>query len=114
MITGGAKVAGVDPTTKRGRQWWVDGCGGNESDIFIDGFAPIFTPSGDSAEYFEDLQLCLVKETPKALMGSKKKKIRTKRGKKGKSKKGKKGKKGKTNRKTKRRRQIRGGGCGLT
>lgn len=73
-IKAGAKVAGVDPNTDKGRQWWVNGCGGNEDSYFIEGYGPVFTPGGDEPEYFEDLQMCLIKETPKAFRASLKKK----------------------------------------
>lgn len=78
-IKAGAKVAGVDPNTDKGRQWWVNGCGGNEDSYFIEGYGPVFTPGGDEPEYFEDLQMCLIKETPKAFRASLKKKKKKKR-----------------------------------
>jgi len=78
-IKAGAKLAGVDPNTDKGRQWWTNGCGGDEDSDFIDGFAPVFTPGGDEPEYFEDLQMCLIKETPKAFSASLKKKKKKKK-----------------------------------
>ena len=72
-IKAGAKLAGVDPGSDNGRKWWVDGCGGDEGSLFIDGYAPVFSPSGSDHEYFEDLLMCLIKETPKAFSAGKKK-----------------------------------------
>ena len=56
-IKTGSKMAGVDPSTKTGRKWWVDGCGGDEDMPFIESYAPVFTPSGPYEEYFEDENL---------------------------------------------------------
>ena len=72
-IKAGAKLAGVDPNTDKGRQWWINGCGGDEDSYFIEEYTPVFTPGGDEPEYFQDLQMCLIKETPKAYQAKKKK-----------------------------------------
>ena len=84
-IKTGSKMAGVDPSTKKGRKWWVDGCGGDEDSPFIESYGPVFTPSGAYHEYFEDLQMCLIKECPKAFQAKKKKKKRSQKKKKDKS-----------------------------
>ena len=47
----------------------------------------ISTKWGDEPEYFEDLQMCLIKETPKAFQASLKKKKKNKSKKKSKKKK---------------------------
>ena len=75
MISGAAKAGGVDPTNKKGRKWWVDGCGGNESDFFIQNYGPSFYPGGgwidkssgenlkpDETAYFNDLLMCIGRE----------------------------------------------------
>jgi hypothetical protein len=86
-IKAGAKLTGVDPNTGDGRKWWVNGCGGDEDSYFIQEWAPVFTPSGDERDYFEDLLMCLVKETPQHAPASLKKKKRKKSKKKSKKKK---------------------------
>ena len=78
-IKTGSKMAGVDPSTKKGRQWWIDGCGGDEDSPFIESYGPVFTPSGPYYEYFEDLQMCLIKECPKAFQAKMKKKKKKKK-----------------------------------
>ena len=77
-ISAGAKAGGVDPTNKKGRKWWVDGCGGDEEDFFVKGYVPSFYPGGgwidkdsginskpDETAYFNDLLMCIGTETAK-------------------------------------------------
>ena len=78
-IKAGAKLAGVDPNTDKGRQWWVNGCGGDEDSYFIEEYTPVFMPGGDEPEYFEDLQRCLIKETTQHGKSSLKKKKKSKK-----------------------------------
>lgn len=108
-ITVGMKGLGSDPSTSKGREWWLSGMGcTNESEPVIAGYRVSFEPQGEYKLYFENFKDCL-NEQLGDMKGSKKKGRRTKKkkgskGKKGKSKgKGKgKGKGKKTRRRTRR------------
>ena len=91
-INAGIKSLGVDPSTDKGRKWWLLGMGcTDESEPVILSNTVSFEAAGDSHLYFENFKTCLNEQLIK---GSKKKKAR-------KTKKGKKGQKGKTGKKGK-------------
>jgi hypothetical protein len=76
IITAGAWAKNLDPNSKKGRAWWIRHVGGNEDNLFIEHYVPVFdTSQGDEGKqgYFEDLKLCLTREVPKAMTASKKK-----------------------------------------
>ena len=86
LIGAGMKGVGADPSTKKGKQWWLSGMGcADESEPVILGNQVAFEPSGEYYLYFENFKTCLnqqlEKEKSRAALKKKKrrKKQRTKK-----------------------------------
>ena len=66
LIGVGMKGVGADPSTKKGKQWWLSGMGcADESEPVILGNQVAFEPSGEYYLYFENLKKCLNKQLEK-------------------------------------------------
>ena len=83
-ITAGIKGLGVDPSTSKGREWWLSGMGcTDESEPVILGNKVSFEPVGEYKLYFENFKDCLNEQLADMIGGKKKKGRKRSKGRKG-------------------------------